>query len=314
LVYAIFVSNKGEDLERLVEGCHKLIESEDTLVKWDDHVEGRYSKVPRQIDVSLKDKETPTRVLSIVECRDRRRVQDVTWMVTIEGNRDEVGADNAIAVTTTDYSQGAVNYAETKGIDLRVVIDVDPEEFGWLRIDAIRGTGNKFAITRMDVETVKANQDVPHRRLKSTSLYFKYDGKRVSPNDLWNMLPQDQVYEGIQPNAQKTKRKFAIKFENSNPLKYFPDVRGVRGVDINVVILEADVWIEGEKRYPLRLTRTYRAYDDETTYAEIAEFDFEHDGKPRLLRIFRRPIPGSRMCKYSIGIYKKFNPKKRSKR
>ena len=308
------MSKEGEDLERIVEACHKQMEADHTIVTWNDHVEGRYSKSKRQIDVSLKSKDDPNFIRDIVECKDRSRVQDVNFIVSLEGNRDDIGAESAIAVTTTGYSKGAVNYADSKGIDLRVVKEVDQEELKWLQCKEIKSEikmGNFFNAL---LDLVNKKQALDNGKLNCNKPIFKFknETKRISINDLWKATPVDQlnsIFVGMKPGDPKVRRTINIQFLEENPLQYLPNRKPI---NLKGIILDAEIWID-LKTYPLLLTRTYRAFNGDEAYTDIGEYDFEQDGKPRLLRIYRTHVPDGEGSRISIAIYEKPNAKKHYK-
>jgi hypothetical protein len=297
------MSKEGEDFERLVEGCHKISEPEDISVTWDDHIEGQYSKTDRQIDVSLKYKVNPSDTRAIVECRDRSKFQDVTWIDSLIGKCGDVGTSQAIAVTTSGFTKGAVTYANDVGIDLRIVSDVSSEEFTWNKCEAIRSLVKNIIIKKMHLEPVKKHQVINTATLSFYSQVFKYkaDNKRISMNDIWNTLPLDEIYSGMQPGDPRKILTFDISFQDGECLQYYMNRRAV---DLKGMIFMGEIWVE-EKKYPLRGTRVYKDYLSDKSYVDIAEYDFERDGKPCIMRIFRRDIPETNMNKFSIGIFEK---------
>jgi hypothetical protein len=64
-------------------------------------------------------------VIVIVECRDRGRTSDVTWIEQVKTKRDAVGASKAVAVASGTFSKRAVNAANAYGIGLRTLTQLN---------------------------------------------------------------------------------------------------------------------------------------------------------------------------------------------
>jgi len=120
----------SKTLERQVHRIHELIEGFDSEVKWNDHVPDpdTYPR-KRQIDVTiLKDGK-----LTLVECRKRRRRQDVHWIEELYGRRQSCNAETVIAVAQEGFTINAQRKAERFGVilrDLQPLSDTDVANWG----------------------------------------------------------------------------------------------------------------------------------------------------------------------------------------
>jgi hypothetical protein len=97
-------------------------------VKSPDHLQDRVSGGTREVDVSLRSMVGSAEVLVIIECRDRGRPADVTWIEQVKSKRDAVGAAKAIAVASGTFSKKASTAAKAYGIDARTLAQVDRAE------------------------------------------------------------------------------------------------------------------------------------------------------------------------------------------
>jgi hypothetical protein len=113
-------------LEQLLAGAPVEIRSPDFIM-------GRNSGTSREVDVSLRSQVGSVSVLVIIECRDRSKPQDVTWIEQLASKQEAVGADNAVAVSAGGFSAGARNLARSKGVDLRSLEELGPDlVYDWL--------------------------------------------------------------------------------------------------------------------------------------------------------------------------------------
>jgi hypothetical protein len=98
------------------------------VIKSPDHLEDKVAGGTREVDVSLRCRVGSVDVVVIVECRDRGRSADVTWIEQVKTKRDAVGASKAVAVATGMFSKKATRAANRYGIDLRTIMQVNRSE------------------------------------------------------------------------------------------------------------------------------------------------------------------------------------------
>lgn len=97
-----------------------------------------FSERKREIDVLVEfcDKDNINRKLAI-ECRDRNKIQDVTWIEQLQQKKEDLSLDYILATTTTDFTQSAINKARKHGViieraetfDINSVKDITTNEF-----------------------------------------------------------------------------------------------------------------------------------------------------------------------------------------
>lgn len=122
--------------ERQIERIHQLLEGEEAIVTWDDHIPDPDNPSQlRQIDVTVR----RDGFLTLVECRIHKEPQDVTWIEALMGRRESLNADAAIAVSASGFTKAARVKAESRGIHLRSLENLSPEE--------IQNWGRKRTVT-----------------------------------------------------------------------------------------------------------------------------------------------------------------------
>jgi restriction endonuclease len=110
--------------EQQVARIHKLLESEGAVVTWDDHIVDPADQALRQIDISV----TQDNILTIIECRMHSRRQNKTWIEQVAGKKIGLGADRAIAVSSSGFSKGALQKAKQLGVIAKVLETLTEKE------------------------------------------------------------------------------------------------------------------------------------------------------------------------------------------
>jgi len=118
----------GRVLEMLTARIEGALSDSDVKVTSPDHLPDKVSGGTREVDVSLCSTVGSAEVVVIVECRDRGRPADVTWIEQVKSKRDAVGAAKAIAVASGTFSKKALAAASAYGIDARTLAQVNRGE------------------------------------------------------------------------------------------------------------------------------------------------------------------------------------------
>ena len=99
-----------ERLESIVALFHKLLAHQDDVkIQVRDRLPDKDTGELREVDVSIRGKVASAPVLIIVECRDHARTQDVQWIEQLETKRVGVGANAAIAVSSSGFSLSLIH-------------------------------------------------------------------------------------------------------------------------------------------------------------------------------------------------------------
>jgi Restriction endonuclease len=135
----------SEDFEHLIERIHMLVESDDSIVTWNDRIiDPDNSDQLRQIDVTIARQGH----LTHVECRFHRAPQDVKWIEELIGRRASLKADAMIAVSASGFTEGAVKKAEAHGIILRTLHTLSEQEIrDWGRVTDVEVIYYEFTDT-----------------------------------------------------------------------------------------------------------------------------------------------------------------------
>jgi hypothetical protein len=201
---------KGRDLEILVANLEKHLSHTEIHVTSPDYILGRRSGSRREVDVALRAKIGSSNVLVIVECRDRAATEDVTWVEQLANKREDVGADKAVAVSATGFTEGAKNAAAAFGIPLRTLEQVDlSEALLWFPFSEIALDKLCWELHHIDVAVDKdvlaslqsllgSLQNVAAPLVNEIPFRAKHNGSvALIWQHLWNDLPGPRIYAEV---------------------------------------------------------------------------------------------------------------------
>lgn len=133
------LASRGRIFERLVEDMERWLGVRGAEIKSPDFLVDRDTGQRREVDVSLRIPTTDGPFLTVVECRDRSRAPDVTWIEQLATKCRSVGANRVVAVSSRPFGQSARMKAHALQVELREVQEITEDI-------AVRW-GRTFAIT-----------------------------------------------------------------------------------------------------------------------------------------------------------------------
>ena len=116
------------EFEILVARIESALAPAGAVVKSPDYVLDNFTGEQREIDATIRYGVGSVRLLITVECRDRARVEDVTWIEQLAMKQKHIGAAHTVAVSSTGFSAPALKAAKLHGISTRQVEDVSSAE------------------------------------------------------------------------------------------------------------------------------------------------------------------------------------------
>jgi hypothetical protein len=117
---------KGRFLEILAGRLHEFLEPEGIIIE-SPKVFYRDGKKIGEIDVALRGDFKSSKVFVGIECRDRPSdgPQGREWIREIRGKQIDLGIDKMIAISSTGFTEPATRLANSWGIDLLTIEDID---------------------------------------------------------------------------------------------------------------------------------------------------------------------------------------------
>lgn len=116
-----------KDFEHFVRDLYK--DDGDVIVEHNVTLKGK-SGADRQIDVLITRKSKLHSYKTLVECKYWKNKVERNIVDIVYAGMDDLNIEKGVIFTTTGYEAGAVKYAKSKNIDIFVVRDLTPEEWG----------------------------------------------------------------------------------------------------------------------------------------------------------------------------------------
>ena len=120
---AIGQDHKWKKFEKIIAGIH-ILRAEGAEVKLNDHIVGKDSKGRRQIDVSIRFKNTFYPYLTIIECKDTGRKVEIKEVSAFVSTMEDVGAQRGVMVSAGGFQSGAIGTAEANNIELFTLSEI----------------------------------------------------------------------------------------------------------------------------------------------------------------------------------------------
>lgn len=109
----------GRDFEMLIAMIQKLLVPRGAIIKSPDYLPDIYTSSKREVDASIRYTIGEEEVIIAVECRDRNKRQDVTWLEQLYGKKQSLGISKVICVSAEGFTADAIKKGEQFGIQLR---------------------------------------------------------------------------------------------------------------------------------------------------------------------------------------------------
>ena len=300
------VSRLGRNLEKIVRDLEKLLGDSNLEVKSPDKLFDYASEIYREVDISIKGKLGTNPILIVIECRDRGRPQNVTWIEQLKTKRDGIRANKMIAVSTSGFSPNAVILAEKYGIGIRNVNDLDAKELsGWIANNEVVDILNSFEVEKVDYVVTDSSElgDVAPKATLPTFgeratnkrgtnktvdkvFILKNTGQRFSINDLVSRIKfQDNtlLFDKVKPNQEPIEANLPISFiDSSDILLVELDTKIYRIVEMNIRV---KLW-KTERSIPIASIMQYTS--PEEILAERVDFTFTDENEKAITVSFQR--------------------------
>ncbi len=141
------------ELELLVMRIEGALAPAGARIRSPDHIADIFTGELREVDVSIRHRLGSVTVLITVECRDRTRAEDVTWIEQLATKQKHIGAAHTIAVSSTGFSAPAIKAAKLHGISTRIIGELsDADILDWLDILQIEEVETSCQLGRLRLE------------------------------------------------------------------------------------------------------------------------------------------------------------------
>lgn len=120
--------SNSREFEALAARLEAALAPTGARVKSPDRLRDKFTGQYREVDASIRYSVGSSDLLITIECRDRVRTQDVTWIEQLATKRAHVGADRTLAVSSSPFTEAALRAARAHGISTRLISEVTDQE------------------------------------------------------------------------------------------------------------------------------------------------------------------------------------------
>jgi hypothetical protein len=180
------MTKPGRLLEVIVAQLEAMVASSGLVVTSPAFLPGHMSGTRREVDVAITSDVGSSEALAIAEVRDRRRRQGVDWIEQVISKRRDIGADVALAVSSSGFTASAIRVGAEAGVRMWTLCERDPTEIlsqvtkdnhhtGMGYVDrvvfrpivdraaweaAVAAAGNEWVLRRVDTDSLLALRDL----------------------------------------------------------------------------------------------------------------------------------------------------------
>ena len=273
----------GKQLEALVSFVEKTLLPQGFSVKANERVYTDTGIQLAEFDIEIRGKVGSTSIAWLIECRDRPGDGPApgSWVEQLVGRRTRFGFNKVTAVSTTGFASGAVEFAQSQGIELREVKALSPEEFaGWLairhlhHIERVSGLQQAiFLVGEKESEVrkrafLKVISNVPP---DGAFLKSSKTGKSIAPASAFSAAVGEvkMLFDDLVPNHPGKKVRLHVTYTNDED--HFVVETSVGAIRVQAIIFEGELRIE-ETLVPLSVTAEYRHAETGQPISQLAAF------------------------------------------
>lgn len=279
---------KGRKFELLIETLEKYSLNDQGKIISPGFLIDKVTNQSREVDILIKSKIGTTDISIIIECRDRKSKQDVTWIEQIYTKLNDLNADKVIAVSSSGFTKPALAKAKRYGIETRTYSEIDRTIIeSWWRVEHIDFISKQFNIVYFHPTLV--DNDILKKlkiRKDSTSkiLYDSFNNKNVSFTDLFQgVCGQIKNFWGnLVPNGSSERVRFNVDWDDEERKIYLlTEKNESKLISIEYVV---DLFIVC-KKIPVSKVSSYS--NSENTISHVIEYEKFPLQKNSTLRILK---------------------------
>jgi len=263
------MKSDGKQLEGLVSFVETTLLPQGFDVKTNERIYNDEGIQVAEFDIEIRGKVGSTSIAWLIECRDRpgQGPAPGSWIEQLVGRRIRFGFNKVTAVSTTGFAQGAIEFAQEQGIELREVKSLVAEEFAdWL---VIRYLNQIEQLTILDHAQIIINEaeDEDRRMALSQSisnlsgdskfLRSSKDNGLASPAIAFSSAVSQVgvLFDDLQLNGPGKKIRLRVKYPNDSDHYVVDTADGP--VRIEEIVFSGELYIR-EELVPLTTTAEYR--------------------------------------------------------
>ena len=273
----------GKQLEALVSFVEKTLLPQGFDVKTNERVYNDDGIQIAEFDVEIRGKVGSTSIAWLIECRDRPGDGPApgSWVEQLVGRRTRFGFNKVTAVSTTGFATGAIEFAQSQGIELREVKGLNPEEFtGWL---VVRNLQHIERVSGLRHATLLVGEEESEKRKRAlleiissasgdaTFLKSSKTSESISPASAFLAAVGGvrTLFDDLVPNGPEKNVHLHVTYANDED--HFVVETPIGAIRVQAIVFEGELRIT-KTLVPLTVTAEYRHAETGQPISQLAAF------------------------------------------
>ncbi len=285
------IMNTGKILESFIEQIEKILLPHDIKISSNDKIFNDEGIQIAEFDIEIEGKIGSTHLKWLIECRDRpaQGAAPGAWIEQLVGRRDRFKFNKVIAVSTTGFAGGAIEYAKPAGIEIRTVTELNLYQIkDWFLIEnmTLLKRGGKLENTKLLV-----SEDEPEEIQTVLLEMLKTHGvtnpilKSTETKQTINILTAfrsvinstEGIYDSLIPDGGIKAINLRVAYPRDDSHYVVETPKGE--VRIQEILYQGEISVTKEE-VPIAAVKNYQNVSENEDIATTANFKFEVDGKP----------------------------------
>lgn len=222
------MKSDGKYLEDLVAFIEQLHLPEGFKVEKRKRIFNEAGVQMSELDIEIRGPVGSTEFSWLIECRDRPSEGSAggEWIEQLVGRRDRYCFGRVSAVSTSGFSSSAIEYAKTKGIELKSVNVLDVSEFAdWLLCSTMTCTTRLHAVKHMTLypleSATEAERSALSERIKqaapeNTILKSSKTGLLCKNGEAFVNVVDESLFDGLIPGGPSRPVQYLVDYVNDD--------------------------------------------------------------------------------------------------
>lgn len=266
------MAREGREFELLIKKLESHSWPEGTDIFSPGYLPDKITGQEREVDILITRQVGTVSLKLAIECRNRNRKQDVSWVEQAKSKFQDIRIDKGILVSTSGLSEPALAKAKSYNIEVRSFENCSPESISrWFKVSHLEFGIVKYqllhASLRIDPQNI-GNAVLPSSS-NETALFSKKSKNWHSLKEIFEQLVEEKDLKTLVPwDGELHDQKCRFIYEN--PLDRFQIRSSGKLIDVEEIIIAFQMVVE-QKKVPVSTISKYNSGD--RNIATRIEFD-----------------------------------------
>jgi hypothetical protein len=289
---------KGRGTELVLKELESLTLRDQAEIKSPDYIIDVVTRRPREVDISIRHKMGTHKFLTVIECRDRKEKEDVTWIEQIVTKTKNIQANRVIAVSTSGFTSGAKDLAQHENIVLRTLRDFKANETTeWMDTNTFEALEKMVMLRDIYIQLVqvdlkdknKAKNYEANYKLELNKKEFKESltGSYVNLLEIINNENNDFFFNDLNIGIPVIKKmRLTFTPENRYLFKFEDRIYHIKYIDVE---MECSIILKS-----IPITKTIRYAEEEKPFLDKVDYGFTLNEKQVFISLAKDHTTGNR--------------------